>query len=35
MDIFSLGCVIAELFLDGKGLFDFSEVDYSYQTLAN
>eukprot|EP00210_Caulerpa_lentillifera_P004626 g4412.t1 len=30
MDIFSLGCVIAELFLDGKGLFEFSEL-HSYK----
>lgn len=26
MDIFSAGCVIAELFLDGKALFDLSQV---------
>lgn len=27
-DIFSLGCVIAELFLEGQRLFDLSEVGY-------
>lgn len=26
MDIFSAGCVIAELFLDGRALFDLSQV---------
>ena len=25
-DIFSAGCVIAELFLDGRALFDLSQV---------
>ena len=26
MDIFSAGCVIAELFTEGKPLFDYSEL---------
>lgn len=26
MDIFSLGCVLAELFADGAALFDLSQV---------
>ena len=25
-DVFSMGCVIAELFLEGKALFDLSKV---------
>ena len=26
MDVFSLGCVLAELFADGAALFDLSQV---------
>ncbi len=26
MDVFSLGCVLAELFADGTALFDLSQV---------
>jgi hypothetical protein len=26
MDVFSLGCVLAELFMDGQPLFDYSKA---------
>lgn len=26
MDIFALGCIIAETFLDGKGIFDYESL---------
>ncbi len=29
-DVFSMGCVIAELFLEGKALFDLSKVMLEY-----
>ena len=30
-DVFSLGCVIAEVFLEGQRLFDLSEVRLLYR----
>ena len=32
MDVFSLGCVFAELFKDGQPLFDLSQVPLPYGT---
>lgn len=26
MDLFALGCIIAETFLDGKGIFDYESI---------
>lgn len=31
-DIFSMGCVIAELFMEGKALFDLSKVQSALST---
>ncbi len=31
-DVFSLGCVIAELFLEGKALFDLSKVSLAHSS---